>query len=282
MTLQRYGPLVLLALSAMMAACREVTEPDPRPVVAVSVLPQAFFVERIAGERVRIQVMIPPGANPSTFEPSIDALKSLSGAVLYVALGHPHFAFEAAWIEKLLAEQPRLDVIRVMSESGDRNDDPHIWLSPRLVRVQAERIGAALQKVLPEDEDALQANLVDFLSEIETLDAELRTRLEPYQGRKIFVFHSAWGYFTRDYGLVQVSLEEGSKTPGAGALASFIEEAKREKARVIFVQPQFSQESARVVAQEIGAGVELLDPLARDWPSNLRRVAAAFEGALRP
>lgn len=279
MTVRRYGLLVLVAITA---ACRGVSEPDSRPIVAVSVLPQAFFVERIAGDRVRIQVMIPPGANPSTFEPSIDALTSLSGAALYVALGHPHFSFEAAWIEKLLAEQPHLVVIRAMSESADRNEDPHIWLSPKLVRVQAERIGAALQKVLPGEGDFLQGNLTQFLSEIDELDAELRNELEPYRGRKIFVFHAAWGYFMRDYGLVQVSLEEGGKTPGVGALAAFIEEAKQEKARVIFVQPQFSQESARVVAEEIGARVESLDPLARDWPANLRRAAAAFEGALRP
>ncbi|MGH9459846.1 MAG: metal ABC transporter solute-binding protein, Zn/Mn family, partial [Vicinamibacteria bacterium] len=201
---------------------------------------------------------------------------------LYVALGHPHFAFEAAWIDRLLADQPHLEVVRAISERADPNEDPHVWLSPRLVRVQADDIGAALEKVLPEGQDAFQANLVAFLSEIGALDAELRTRLEPYQGRKIFVFHAAWGHFTRDYGLVQVSLEAGARTPGAGAIASFIEEAKRENAKVIFVQPQFSKESARVVADEIGAVVESIDPLARDWPSNLRQVAAAFEGALRP
>jgi len=279
MTLGRLGSLCLMAMAAL---CGRVNEPDPRPVVAVSVLPQAYFVERIAAGRVRVEVMIPPGANPTTFEPSIASLKSLSGAVLYVALGHPHFAFEAAWIDRLLAEQPHLEVIRAISERADRNDDPHVWLSPRLVRVQAEDIGAALQKALPEGKDAFQASLVEFLSEIEALDAELRTRFEPYQGRKVFVFHAAWGHFTRDYGLVQVSLEEGARTPGAGALASFIEEAKRENARVIFVQPQFSKESARVVAEEIGAVVESVDPLAHDWPSNLRQVAAAFEGALRP
>ena len=279
MTLQRYGAL---ALAATTVACARVEAPESRPVVAVSVLPQAFFVEKIAGERVRIQVMIPPGANPSTFEPSIEALRSLSGAVLYVALGHPHFAFEAAWIEELLSEQPRLDVIRAMSEQASENDDPHIWLSPRLVRGQAGQIATALEEVLPEEGEALQENLAAFLSEIDTLDAELRTRLKRYHGRKIFVFHAAWGYFAKDYGLVQVSLEQGSRTPGAGALVTFIQEAKREKASVIFVQPQFSQQSARVVAEEIGARVESLDPLARDWTSNLRRAAIAFEGALRP
>ena len=118
---QRWG---LLALMAVMVACRGATEPDSRPVVAVSVLPQAFFVEQIAADRVSIAVMIPPGANPSTVEPSIDALTSFSGAALYVAVGHPHFAFETAWIGKLLSEQPRLEVIRGTGAEGDGSYDP--------------------------------------------------------------------------------------------------------------------------------------------------------------
>jgi len=275
--MHRTGSLVVLAL---LSGCRSGTESTSRPVVAVSVLPQAFFVERIAGDRVSVAVMIPPGANPSTYEPGMVALRSVSGAVLYVALGHPHFAFEAAWVEKLLSENPRLEVIRGTGAESDGNYDPHIWLSPRLVRLQVERMASALQRILPADGDAIQRNLATFLAEIDALDSEIRTRLEPYRGRRVFVFHAAWGHFARDYGLVQISLEEGMKKPGAGVLASFIEEARRDKARVIFVQPQFSQEGARLVAQEVGARVESLDPLARDWLNNMRLVAAAFEEAL--
>jgi zinc transport system substrate-binding protein len=251
-------------------------------VVAVSVLPQVFFVERIADDRVDIAVMIPPGANPSTYEPGIDELTNFSRAAIYVAVGHPHFAFEAAWVEKLLSANPRLEIIHGAAWDGHEGYDPHVWLSPSVVRVRVERTASALAKVLPGDREAIQANLVELLAEIDALDAEIRERLEPYSGRKIFVFHAAWGHFTREYGLVQVSLEEGARKPGAGTLASFIEEAKREEARVIFVQPQFSQESARVVAQEVGARVETLDPLARDWLDNMRRVAVAFEDALKP
>ena len=275
--MHRTGSLVVLAL---LSGCRSGTVSTSRPVVAVSVLPQAFFVERIAGDRVSVAVMIPPGANPSTYEPGMVALRSVSGAVLYVALGHPHFAFEAAWVEKLLSENPRLEVIRGTGAESDGNYDPHIWLSPRLVRLQVERMASALQRILPADGDAIQRNLATFLAEIDALDSEIRTRLEPYRGRRVFVFHAAWGHFARDYGLVQISLEEGMKKPGAGVLASFIEEARRDKARVIFVQPQFSQEGARLVAQEVGARVESLDPLARDWLNNMRLVAAAFEEAL--
>ncbi len=276
MTLVRLG--LLFALVAI-AGCRGETEALDLPAVAVSVVPQAYFVEKIAGDRVTIAVMIPPGANPSTYEPGIDELTRLARARLYVAVGHPHFAFEAAWVDKLLSETPNLEIVH-----GAATDDydPHVWLSPQLVRSEAARIAVALGEVLPAAREMMEENLADFLSEIDELDSEIRTRLEPYSGRKVFVFHAAWGRLTREYGLQQVSLEEGGKKPGSGALAAYIEEAKREKASVIFVQPQFSKESARVVAQEVGARVETVDPLARDWLDNMRRVAMAFEKALRP
>ena len=276
MSLVRSVPILALVAAA---GCRGETETPERPVVAVSVLPQAYFVERIAGDRLTIAVMIPPGANPSTFEPGIEELTRLARAKLYVAVGHPHFAFEAAWVEKLLSENPALEVVQ---GEATHDDDPHVWLSPRLVRSSAERIWSALGEVLPEARGIMEENLAGFLAEIDELDAEIHDRLKPYAGRKVFVFHAAWGHFAREYGLEQVSLEEGGKRPGAGALAAFIEEAKRENANAIFVQPQFSRESARVVAEEVGARVEVLDPLARDWLNNMKVVAMAFEDALTP
>ena len=276
MALVRSG---LIGALLVVAGCLGEKETSGLPVVAVSVLPQSYFVEKIAGDRVTIAVMIPPGANPSTYEPGINELTRLARARLYVAVRHPHFAFEAVWVEKLLSEYQDLKVVH-----GAATDDYdlHIWLAPRLVRSSAERIAIALGEILPEGQEMMDENLVDFLTELDELDSEIRTRLEPYSGRKVFVFHAAWGNFAREYGIQQVSLEEGGKKPGAGALAAFIEEAKRERASTIFVQPQFSKESARVVAEEVGARVETLDPLARDWLENMRRVSIAFEKALKP
>src|SRR3989304_2415420 len=165
--MHRTGSLVVLAL---LSGCRSGTVSTSRPVVAGSGLPQAFFVERIAGGRVSVAVMIPPG-NPSTYEPGMVALRSVSGAVLYVALGHPHFAFEAAWVEKLLSENPRLEVIRGTGAESEENYDPHLWLSPRLVRLQVERSASALQRILPAEGDATQRNLATFLAEIDALDS---------------------------------------------------------------------------------------------------------------
>jgi zinc transport system substrate-binding protein len=278
--LQRAGSVgFLLIMVALVGCCRSPDLPS-RPVVVVSVLPQAFFVEKIAGDRVEIVVMIPPGANPSTYQPSIDQLKSFSRAKLYVKVGHPGFAFELAWVGRLLAENPDLEVVDGAAGLALPCSDPHLWLSPRLVRTMARNMTNALGEVLPDAKSALESNLTELLEEIEQVDSEVRARLQEKSGEKIFIFHAAWGYFAHEYGLVQVSLEEGAKEPGVRALADFIDQARSESARVIFVQPQFSQRSARVVAEEVGARVMVLDPLAPDWSANMRLAADAFQEAL--
>ena len=198
-------------------------------------------------------------------------------------MGHPNFAFEVAWVDRLLSENPDLEIVH----GGATDDyDPHIWLSPRLVRSGSERIAVALGEVLPEAREVMEENLADFLTEVDDLDTEIRARLEPYSGRKVFVFHAAWGHFTREYGLEAGELGGSGKKPGAGALAAFIKEAKREKASVIFVQPQFSQEGARVVAQEVAAGVEALGPagarLARQYEARFDVVRESFEAVKEP
>lgn len=276
----RAGSVGFLLIVVALVGCYRSTDSPSRPVVAVSVLPQAFFVERIAGDRVEIEIMIPPGANPSTYEPNIDQLKSFSRAKLYVKVGHPDFAFELAWVGRLLAENPDLRVVDGAAGMVLESSDPHLWLSPRLMRTMARNITNALGEVLPEEKGALESNLTELLDEIEEVDSEVRERLKEKLGEKIFVFHAAWGYFAHEYGLVQVSLEEGAREPGVRALADFIDQARAERARVIFVQPQFSQRSARVVAEEVGARVVVLDPLAPDWSANMRRAADAFQEAL--
>ncbi len=274
------GSVGFLLIVVALVGCYRSTDSPSRPVVVVSVLPQAFFVERIAGDRVEIEIMIPPGANPSTYEPNIDQLKSFSRAKLYVKVGHPDFAFELAWVGRLLAENPDLRVVDGAAGMVLESSDPHLWLSPRLMRTMARNITSALGEVLPEEKGALESNLTELLDEIEEVDSDVRERLKEKLGEKVFVFHAAWGYFAHEYGLVQVSLEEGAREPGVRALADFIDQARGERARVIFVQPQFSQRSARVVAEEVGARVVVLDPLAPDWSANMRRVADAFQEAL--
>ncbi len=158
--------------------------------------------------------------------------------------------------------------------------DPHVWLSPKLVKLQARRICEALREAAPRHAAAFDENLRRFEADLDAVDAEIAGMLAPYRGRAVLVFHPAYGYFTDAYGLRQVSIEIEGKAPGPRQLAELVTAARARGVRVIFIQPQISAQQAEAVAGEIGARVVTIDPMERDFLNNLRRMAEAIAAAL--
>jgi zinc transport system substrate-binding protein len=159
--------------------------------------------------------------------------------------------------------------------------DPHIWLSPVLVKKQAQTIADTLIDLYPQQQPIFEQNLAGFLARIDQLDQQLRVALKGKEGMKFMVFHPSWGYFADTYGLEQVAIEIEGKTPKSAQLQELIENAKAEGVKAIFVQPQFSTKSAEILAREIGGSVILIDPLAEDWFTNLQRVTQQIEKELK-
>lgn len=277
--------------------------------VFVSIVPQKYFVEKIGGERVDVHVMVQPGASPATYEPKPRQMVDISKSRVYFAIGVP---FENAWLDKIAAFNPAMMIVHTdqgiqkipladhhhrenvahFSKDADHpggdnqgaahvNEinrhpselDPHIWLSPPLVMIQAGTILDALQVIDPSHRSDYETNYRAFVSEIKALDAELRSILAGRQGEHFMVFHPSWGYFARAYGLEQVAAEMEGKAPKPAQLKELIARARALDIKVIFVQPQFSSKSAELIAREIGGQVVFADPLAEDWPDNLRKVA---------
>ncbi len=271
--------------------------------VTVSIAPQRYFVERIGGERVAVNVMVEPGSSPATYEPRPEQLKALSDAVAYFHIG---VAFEDVWLDRIAAANRDMMMVdtaagierRPLPADHDHEDDgheeeaeadrdtaegapdPHIWVSPRLVKVQAENIYAALAELDPEHEAEYRANLDAFVADIEDLEAEIEATLAGVENDEFMVFHPAWGYFAADFGLEQIPIEVGGQEPSAQELAHLIEQAREKNIRVIFAQPEFRTSDAETIAEEIDGEVLLISPLAPDWLENLRRVAEAFAGVL--
>ena len=290
--------LFVLIVMAVLTAFAVPARSEPLAVF-VSVLPQKFFVEAIGGERVAVSVMVPPGASPATYEPRPQQMRELARARLYFAVGVP---FEEAWLDRLGAANRSMAIIateegvegRAMASHRHDHDhdghaktkrpglDPHVWLSPRAVLTQGRNILRALVSADPEGGATYGENYRRFARDVVALDLELMERLRPLEGSSFMVFHPSWGYFADDYGLIQRAVEVEGKEPKAGELAALIDEVRREKIAVIFVQPQFSRKAAETLAQAAGAGVETLDPLAEDWDENLRRVAEALLSSRRP
>ncbi len=266
----------------LVGACAPRAPTDPRPLVLVSVLPQRWFVEQLAGDLVRVEVMIPAGASPVSHEPGMGQLRALSDAALYVKVGHPDFPFERAWLERLLADAGSLVVVDSSEELRlEDASDPHVWVAPDHARGMARRIHAALVEVLPAARGTLDANLQALLDRIDGVDAELEALLRERRGAVFVVFHAAWGHLAAAYGLEQLAIEAGHRSPDPGHLADVIERARRLGVPVIFAQPHFDPTAASLVADEIGARLESLDPLAYDWPANLRQVGRRLAEAAR-
>jgi zinc transport system substrate-binding protein len=159
--------------------------------------------------------------------------------------------------------------------------DPHIWTTPVNAEIMINNIYDALVKIDPDNKDYYKENKDSYFAELDELDNNIRTSLEGQEGSYIMVFHPAWGYFTDEYGLRMLPIEIEGKEPSASELSQIIDEAKEHEIKVIFVQSQFSTQSAEALAGEINGEVVQVDPLAKDYIDNLNNVTAAFRAAIQ-
>ena len=239
--------------------------------IMVSILPQVDFVENIGKDKVSVSVMIPPGSSPATYDANdMEQLKKLSEADLYIRIGH--IPFEKTQMKRLGDLNPEMKIIDSSKGIEIYENDPHIWMSPRLVKIQAENIYLALAETDPANKNFYEKNKNEYLARLDNLDLELQNAFSGMQGKKILVFHPAFCYLARDYGFEQIAIETEGKEPSAENLANIIDLAKKENIKTIFVQEQFSMKSAEAIATQIGGSVVPLDPLAEDYAENLRRI----------
>ncbi|HIC85005.1 MAG TPA: cation ABC transporter substrate-binding protein [Desulfobacterales bacterium] len=265
--------------------------------VAVSILPQRYFLEKIGGDKVKIVVMIPPGANPALYDPAPKQMAALSRCTLYFSIGVP---FEKAWIKRFQKGAPHLKIVSTdrwiskipmkskhhahKSPNGHTTHlDPHVWLSPPLVALQSRVILDALCSAQPDSCGYFEKNYRNWANELVDLDIKLRGIFPPtLKARRFLIYHPAWGYFAATYGLEQVPMELEGKPPSPKLLGRFIEHAKKGGFKGLIVQPQFSDRAAKIVAEQIGANILVVDPLAYNWKENLLKSARIIRSALRP
>ena len=279
--------------------------------VMVSILPQVKFVESIGGDKVQATAMIPPGFSPATYDPAPEQLQKLQEAEIYFRIGH--IPFEKSHMEKLISLNPEMMVVDTSQgvelltmaahdhgedephqnedEHGHQDeseeheheagDDPHIWLSPRLVKIQAQHIYEALIELEPENKDYFAQNYQQFIQDLDELDQTLATAFAPIKDQEILVFHPAFGYLAAAYGFHQQAIEIEGKDPTPAQLQLIIDEAREDNVQVVFVQKQFSTKSAQSVAEAIDGVVVQIDPLAEDYFTNLESMAETMVSSIQ-
>lgn len=270
------------------------------PTVTVSIAPQKYFVEQIAKAFVTVNVMVVPGANQHTYEPKPAQMKLLANSDAYFSIGD---GFEKAWLPKFQNTNPKMlmvDTIKgvekiAMKEhhhegesahANHHNDekemlDPHVWLDPILVKIQAKNILDALCTLYPLHVKDFEKNYETFIASLDRLDQNISEKLKTIKNRKFIVFHPSFGYFALRYELEQIPVEISGKEPKPSELATIIAEAKEEGAKVVFIAPQFSQKSAQTIAQAINGKTLSIDPLSEDWYNNMLNIAKVFAIALK-
>ncbi len=261
--------------------------------VIVGVSPYAYLAERIGEEHLKVHVLIGQGQDPHTFEPSPKQVMSLGAGKIFFFAG---LEFEEHLIAKIRGNYTDLQVVdlRIENDSGEGQSghayergsketehDPHIWLSPNSLQLQAEKMTEALSEIDPEHRQEYHENLSEFISDLVKVRRRITKRLTPFKGRTFLVFHPAFSHFGDDFGLIQKAVESGGKRPSPKEIASLISFAKREKVKIIFVQPQFDRASAELIAAAIGGVVVGMDPLAKDVLANFEEIAEKLERAFQ-
>ena len=280
--------LVLIAafLASAISCVPEIEETD-KIGIAVSMPPQANFVENVGGEKVDITVMVPPGASPHTYEPTPNQMRALARAKMFAKVGSG-VEFELVWMDKLAAANKKMLVVDCSKgvqliemawghENGEEQHDhgamdPHIWMSPLNARIMVQNICDGLVQVDPDSKSYYENNRDIYLQALTNLDQDIKEGLSRVTNRRFMVYHPSFGYFAREYDLTMIPIEEEGKEPTAAGIAHLIEYARKHNIKVVFASPQFNPESAKVIAEAIDGRVVFIDPLDRDYIANLRIV----------
>jgi zinc transport system substrate-binding protein len=270
--------------------------------VFVPVLPYEYLFERIGGDRIEVSAIVQEGGDCHNYSPSPRQVADISRSNLlfsgglsfeanfYVAVGDgENGPKEFNLLEGLeLLEGTCSECASATAEGKEAHahehvheeKDAHVWLSPRVLLHQADRVAMILKQHLPADAaPAIDANLASLKTELTALNEELTTLLAPKKGRAFYVYHGAFAYFAQDYGLVQKAIEIGNRKPSPKQVAAIARQAREEGVTTVFVQPQFDQSSAASLAETIGGKVQTLDPLEKDVIANLRAIAKAIAEA---
>jgi len=258
--------------------------------VVVSILPQKAFVKAVGGDLVNVRELIPPGASPESYEPTPNDLVLVEKADIYFRIGY--IPFEKSHTEKLAELNPSMKIVDTSaniqmktfgehSVNEEEGVDPHIWLSPLLVKTQIDTIAQTLSQEDPKNADIYNENAQNYKKQLDELDFRIRTELKDVNATDLMVFHPAWGYFADEFGLKEIPIEQSGKEPTAKQLQNFIKEAKDNNIKVIFVSPEFDKNVVKSLADEVGAVVVSIDPLSEDYINNLRNVAKTISENLK-
>lgn len=280
--------LIYILTLFILSSCGNTTQKSEKPILTVTLEPLRYFTEAIAGDNYEVVSMVPKGSSPESYDPTPQQLVNLSKSQAYLRIGY--IGFEQAWMKKLEANCPNMKVydtskgIDLIRDKGHWHGDhfheggvePHVWNSTQNALIIADNIYQALCELDSPHQEDYQKRLDVLKQTIRQTDANIRTLLENADST-FLIYHPALSYFARDYGLKQVSIEEGGKEPSPAQLKALIETCRNENVHTIFVQQEFDQRNAQLIANELGVNIVSINPLSYDWVKEMIRIAKALK-----
>ena len=280
--------LIYILTLFILSGCGNTTQKSEKPILTVTLEPLRYFTEAIAGNNYEVVSMVPKGSSPESYDPTPQQLVNLSKSQAYFRIGY--IGFEQAWMKKLEANCPNMEVyntskgIDLIRDKGHWHGDhfheggvePHVWNSTQNALIIADNIYQALCELDSTHQEDYQKRLDVLKQTIRQTDANVRTLVENADST-FLIYHPALSYFARDYGLKQVSIEEGGKEPSPAQLKALIETCRNENVHTIFVQQEFDQRNAQLIANELGVNIVSINPLSYDWVKEMIRIAEALK-----
>ena len=265
---------------------------DETPVIAVTIEPQRYFTQAIAGDKFDVVAIVPQGTSPETYDPTPQQLVSLANSKAFLRIGH--IGFERVWMDRILDNTPHIQVFDTSEDVNfifDEHDhdhgheghscgggvEPHIWNSTENAYIIARNTYKALCQLDKENEQYYLQRYDSLCNVIEQTDSIICGLFDKPRKRQAFmIYHPALSYFARDYGLLQISIEEGGKEPSPAHLKNLIDFCRNNEVDVIFVQPEFDSRTAEIVAKETGSRIVPINPLNYNWQEEMISIAKAL------
>jgi len=266
-----------------LVSCKGKPTEEHKQQLTVSIIPQKYLVSFIAGDKFDVQAMLPTGSNHETYEPAPRDMEKIANSRFYFTLGA--LDFELTWMERFISSNPSMQIINTsegiemlsghIHDHGDdhghenHGTDPHIWLSPSCMKIQATNISKALSEYDTLNADSYAKNLNKFNLLADSADQQIRKILAGSEGKPILIFHPALGYFARDYNLTQISIEQEGKEPSPAYLGELVKISREKNIRSVLISKEFDTRNAEAIAREINAKIVVFDPMAENWAENM-------------
>ncbi|MGI6777526.1 MAG: metal ABC transporter solute-binding protein, Zn/Mn family [Acetivibrionales bacterium] len=302
--------IILLSITVIvytLCGCsKNVESMDNRITVAVSIVPEKTFVKKVAGDMVNIVTLVPPGYSPENYQPNPQQIENFSKASLYFSMDVP--TEEADIHPKVKDLNPGMKIVHLSQLVGEiyphryfgegfdghsnniehhnkeahhhEGRDPHIWLSPKRVKVMVDIIREELSELDSKNKEAYTQNAAAFKKELDELDDSIKKMFRGLEGKSFIVYHPSLGYFADDYGLEMLSLEQSGKQATVGSFRKIIDKARHENIKVIFYQAEVDSKQSRTFAEEIGGRALQIDPLSENYIENLKKIGETISGVL--